>query len=521
MVFRFYKIFERLPPGKVVLQLSIPAFFTQSENLRDVKEREVETSAGQSGHLTINRTFPPPKSFIALYPPFDMPAEPLPGRPGNLTPEQEAKLKEFWTLVMKVFGVSPPASLLENNSITTTMSSTSNGVSHAPSETSTDISNVSEKSAKKKRFGMFRKKDKDKDKDKENVPNHPSSTNATSTFTDEDDKYGQSKQFKTALSEMSPEELRIAFWSMVKADHPDGLLLRFLRARKWDTKKALVMMVSTMHWRLKEMDVESIVFKGEGVAIAEHDEGFMKQIRLGKSYLHGTDLQGRPICTVRARLHRQGDQSEDALNRYTIYVMETARMCLKDPIDTATVIFDLSEFSLANMDYAPVKFMIKCFEAHYPESLGVCLVYKAPWIFQGIWNIIKGWLDPVVASKIHFARSVDDLSNFIERQEIWSELGGPVDWEYKYIEPIAGEDDLLKDKESREKLLEERAKIVQEYEDATWTWIYSSSGEAKETRHAIAKKLREDYVKLDPYLRAKTIYDRIGYTKLNDATQSS
>lgn len=37
---------------------------------------------------------------------------------------------------------------------------------------------------------------------------------------------------------------------------------------------------------------------------------------------------------------------------------------------------------MANMDYSPVKFMIKCFEANYPESLGVVLVHKSPWIFQ-------------------------------------------------------------------------------------------------------------------------------------------
>jgi hypothetical protein len=30
-----------------------------------------------------------------------------------------------------------------------------------------------------------------------------------------------------------------------------------------------------------------------------------------------------------------------------------------------------------------VKFMIKCFEANYPECLGAVLVHKAPWIFQG------------------------------------------------------------------------------------------------------------------------------------------
>jgi hypothetical protein len=34
-------------------------------------------------------------------------------------------------------------------------------------------------------------------------------------------------------------------------------------------------------------------------------------------------------------------------------------------------------------DYAPLKFIIKCFEANYPESLGVVLVHKAPWVFQG------------------------------------------------------------------------------------------------------------------------------------------
>lgn len=48
-----------------------------------------------------------------------------------------------------------------------------------------------------------------------------------------------------------------------------------------------------------------------------------------------------------------------------------------------TIVFDMTGFSMANMDYAPVKFMVKCFEANYPECLGAVLVHKAPWIFQG------------------------------------------------------------------------------------------------------------------------------------------
>lgn len=34
-------------------------------------------------------------------------------------------------------------------------------------------------------------------------------------------------------------------------------------------------------------------------------------------------------------------------------------------------------------EYAPVKFIIKCFEANYPESLGLLLIHNAPWVFSG------------------------------------------------------------------------------------------------------------------------------------------
>lgn len=79
---------------------------------------------------------------------------------------------------------------------------------------------------------------------------------------------------------------------------------------------------------------------------------------------------------------------------------------------------------MANMDYAPVKFMIKCFEANYPESLGTVLVYRAPWLFNTIWAIIRGWLDPVVAGKVHFCRNVEELEAFVPKSQIPTECGG-------------------------------------------------------------------------------------------------
>jgi hypothetical protein len=172
----------------------------------------------------------------------------------------------------------------------------------------------------------------------------------------------------------------------------------------------------------------------------------------------------------------------------------------------------MSNFSLSNMDYTPVRFMIKCFEANYPESLGAVLVHKAPFVFSAIWNIIKGWLDPVVASKIHFTKHLEDLEQYIPRSQIMKELGGDEDWEYKYAEPAPGENEIFKDEAPRIKLEEERKADVLEYEKKTFDWIAGrgDSDSIKKERDLLAQKLHDNYWQLDPYIRARTIYDRTG-----------
>ena len=256
-----------------------------------------------------------------------------PGHRGNLTPEQETKLRELWALTLKTFGFSDPSHL--NNLA-------------APVDDSTSISETetTDKKRKKSRLSIFKKH--------ENGSTSPGSPNRHPD--DSDDKYGQVKEFQQIVTTQSPESLRQAFWSMVKADHPDALLLRFLRARKWDVDKALVMLISTMSWRGHEMHVDDdVVYHGEGGALRDSQGGdanakregqdFLEQMRLGKSFLHGTDNEGRPLCFVRARLHHGGDQTERSMERYTVYVIETARLILRPPVETAVSGFPVDETS--------------------------------------------------------------------------------------------------------------------------------------------------------------------------------
>lgn len=130
----------------------------------------------------------------------------------------------------------------------------------------------------------------------------------------------------------------------------------------------------------------------------------------------------------------------------------------------------------------------------------------------GIWKIIKGWLDPVVASKVHFTNNNEEMESYVPKPQIISELGGHEDWTYKYLEPVPGENDTMKDTETRDKLLAARAEIVKEYETATLQWIHGTGDVegVKKKRNEIAGKLKVDYWGLDPYIRARSYYDRVG-----------
>lgn len=63
-------------------------------------------------------------------------------------------------------------------------------------------------------------------------------------------------------------------------------------------------------------------------------------------------------------------------------------------------------------------------------------------------------------------------------------------------------------------MLAARARLYKEYEEATLQWIQNPEGEKaaeiKTRRESIAARLREDYWNIDPYLRARSYYDRIG-----------
>jgi hypothetical protein len=245
-------LFRRLGPFSRFITNSASAFvYKAAHQFRLAQSLKVEPLSGKRanrrylycavGGIFVARAFSDDEDMAPLE---------LAGRPDNLTEEQEVKLKEMWTVAFKVFGVP-----LENG---TEMESTP--TVDLP-RTDTDVSDTKkEKKGGKKLTSVFKKKIKDKEANSSPSPSQTDISNLQ--IADGDDKYSQTKEFREALASSSPQEIRDTFWKMVKADHPDALFLRFLRARKWDVDKAVVMLIATMKWRTEpDIDVSLTITK--------------------------------------------------------------------------------------------------------------------------------------------------------------------------------------------------------------------------------------------------------------------
>ncbi|KAJ3286073.1 hypothetical protein HK104_009192 [Borealophlyctis nickersoniae] len=277
-------------------------------------------------------------------------------------------------------------------------------------------------------------------------------------------------------------------------DHPDALVLRFLRARKWDVKAAVTMAINCVKWR-RQFGVAELLMEGEKVLD-------LNELSSGKSYFMANDKEGRPCCAIHVKLHEKAKVDQAKTEKLTVFTMEVGRLLLEPPVEVATVLFDMTDFGMANMDYNFVKFFVGVLQNYYPESLGAALIINSPWLFNGCWRIIRPWLDPVVAAKVHFVKS-SELSDFIDPSKLPERLGGDAP-DYEYIPP---------DPEAEAE--QERVRSNVELRDKTWTRFIEAWGkaikltqdwaegndEAKEEREAAVKDAINAYTELTPFVR--------------------
>ncbi|KAI9487596.1 MAG: CRAL-TRIO domain-containing protein [Benjaminiella poitrasii] len=320
--------------------------------------------------------------------------------------------------------------------------------------------------------------------------------------------------------------LREAFWGMVATNNPDATILRFLRARKWDFDAAFNMLTNTLRWRL-EMRINEIMSLGETGLIEELEKSkkglgisFKEQLNRKMVTLGGPDRMGRGVCFVNVQVHHKDNQPLEIMKILTIYIMETSRLVCEYPIETVCIVFNLENFTLANMDFEVVKFLVSCFQAYYPETLGLACVHKAPWVFTKIWNLITPILDPVVASKIIFTKNVNELENYIDGGCLPIIITG--DPNRPAVDDIST-DRIPQAGQLSPPLSDPRVKAyweaIADYERKTETWSkvreFGGDQDALD-RLKLAQSYRVTRVKAERIMRGETIYHAKGLIYVND-----
>jgi len=288
-------------------------------------------------------------------------------------------------------------------------------------------------------------------------------------------------------------------------EHPDGILLRYLRARKWILNDSFEQLIDTIEWRSR-IHLDRLMFNGESTIE-------VNELRQGKTFYIGFDHFHRPINYIGVRFHLKGEFSSESTENLTILTMEIGRQLLRDPIETVTVLIDLTDFSLKNMDFQHVKFIINVLQNYYPESLGLALIVNSPWLFNSCWNIIKSWLDPIVQQKIRFIRNVDELKEFIPSNLLPKHLNG-TNQRFEYIGPSRDEInqmETIRNNSTEEKIRRDfHLKCQNEYLDLTRQWTRNSSASIDEQRNRSIEQLKSSFEQWIPFIQTKTFYHRIG-----------
>lgn len=212
----------------------------------------------------------------------------------------------------------------------------------------------------------------------------------------------------------------------------DELMLRFLRARKFDIVAAKKMLQECEQWR-KEFGIEEIMKNFDFKEKKDVDKYYPQ-------YYHKMDKDGRPLYIERLgylnikelyRITTQERQLQRLVYEYEKNYSDRLPACSKacgHPVETSCTILDLWNVSLSNFyqvkDYVMSASSIG--QNRYPESMGKFYIINAPWAFSAVWRIIKPWLDEVTVSKIDIIGSdyKDKLLAQIPAENLPKDFGG-------------------------------------------------------------------------------------------------
>uniref|UniRef100_A0A3B4W9T6 Motile sperm domain containing 2 n=1 Tax=Seriola lalandi dorsalis TaxID=1841481 RepID=A0A3B4W9T6_SERLL len=224
------------------------------------------------------------------------------------------------------------------------------------------------------------------------------------------------QRFKNELLQDSADKYDSRDVERLQTD--DALVEGYLTWRLYVVDDALKMIDESLQWR-KEFGVNDV------------SESTIPRwmFETGAVYLHGYDKEGNKLFWFKVKLHVKDAKTILDKKKYVAFWLE--RYAKKEPGMPLTVVFDMSESGLSNIDMEFVKYVINCFKVYYPKFLSKMIIVDMPWIMNAAWKIVKSWLGPEAISKLKFA-SKSEVQTFIGPEYLPPHMGGTDPFKYSY-----------------------------------------------------------------------------------------
>ncbi|WVZ73628.1 hypothetical protein U9M48_021913 [Paspalum notatum var. saurae] len=172
----------------------------------------------------------------------------------------------------------------------------------------------------------------------------------------------------------------------------DASIARYLIAWNWDVKKAIKMLQKTLKWR-SEYKPDEICW-----------DDISDEAVTGKVYRTDFfDKSGRSVLVMRPGC--QNTKNANGQVKYLVYCMENAILNLPHGQDQMVWLIDFAGFNLGNLSIQVTKMTADVLQGHYPERLGVAILYNAPKFFEPFWKLARPLLQPKTRKKVKFVYS--------------------------------------------------------------------------------------------------------------------
>ncbi|EEF48472.1 phosphatidylinositol transfer protein 3 isoform X1 [Ricinus communis] len=182
----------------------------------------------------------------------------------------------------------------------------------------------------------------------------------------------------------------------------DASITRHLKARNWNVKKAMKMLKETLKWRAE--------YKPEEIRWQE----VASEAETGKIYRSNyVDKHGRTVLVMRPSC--QNSKSIKGQIKYLVYCMENAILNLPPNQEQMVWLIDFHGFNLSHISLKVTKETAHVLQDHYPERLGLAILYNPPKFFEPFWMVAKAFLEPKTFNKVKFVYS--DVANTMKIME--------------------------------------------------------------------------------------------------------